>query len=161
MKLLPCPGKHPERLLSHEELRRWRRNGQAAAWCEVQLGHETLSVGKSANSAEDCTLELCGRWLAYRIALSRSVGLMDSGDEPEMYLGVGDGIASHARHGFEPRPHRYAKRCGRGATLYQSEPILQIASPNPSSRLRASSSENHAPLSESPREVRRSNSCAF
>jgi hypothetical protein len=91
MKLLPCPGKHPERLLSHEELRRWRRNGQAAAWCEVQLGHETLSVGKSANSAEDCTLELCGRWLAYRIALSRSVGLMDSGDEPEMYLGVGDG----------------------------------------------------------------------
>jgi hypothetical protein len=27
-----------------------------------------LSIGREANSQEDCTLELCGKWLAYRFA---------------------------------------------------------------------------------------------
>lgn len=70
---------------------------RAGAWCENTLGTEVLSIGRSAdNSIEDCVMAICGRWLAYRIALRGGwiwlfASLMDSADKPELLLNVGDG----------------------------------------------------------------------
>ncbi len=69
---------------------------RAAVWCEDQLGLETLSIGRGADSPEDCTLELCGKWLAYRFALRGGwvwlyASPMDAVIAPELLLNAGDG----------------------------------------------------------------------
>ena len=69
----------------------------AGAWLETKLGADVLSIGRSAdNATEDCVLELCGKWFAYRIALRGgwiwlSACLMDKGDAVQHLLSVGDG----------------------------------------------------------------------
>ena len=63
--------------------------GRAGVWCENMLGTEVLLIGRSAdNTTENCVMEICGRWLVYRIALRGgwiwlSAQLMDKGDSPE------------------------------------------------------------------------------
>lgn len=36
---------------------------------ENDWGMETIACGRGALADEDCVLEICGRWLAFRIAL--------------------------------------------------------------------------------------------
>ena len=72
---------------------------RAGVWCENTLGTEVLSIGRSAdNTTEDCVMGLCGKRLAYRIAFRAGwiwlfASLMDSADNPELLLNVGDGQA--------------------------------------------------------------------
>jgi hypothetical protein len=74
---------------------------RAGVWCENTLGMQVLSIGRSADdhiNREDCVMEICGRWLARRIALRGgwiwlSACLMDSGNQPEPLVNFGDGEA--------------------------------------------------------------------
>jgi hypothetical protein len=70
---------------------------RAGAWAEVQLGMTVLSIGSEGSDRKDscCTLDVCGRHLFYRIKLDGervwlSACRMDSGNEPELLLTVGD-----------------------------------------------------------------------
>ena len=71
----------------------------AATWCDDQLGLDVLSIGRSAdNLIEDCVLEMCGKWLAYRVALRGGwvflkAQLCDAGGEPELLFNAGDGAS--------------------------------------------------------------------
>jgi hypothetical protein len=70
---------------------------ECAAWLQGHLDMEVLSIGRSAdNTTEDCVLEICGRWLTYRISLRGgwvwlSVQLADRADEPEFIVNAADG----------------------------------------------------------------------
>ena len=75
---------------------------RAAVWCEEQLGLEVLSIGRAADSPEDCILELCGRHLAYRFALRGGwvwlyASLLDAAAAPELLLNAGDGLEGWRR----------------------------------------------------------------
>jgi hypothetical protein len=67
-----------------------------AAELETNLdGMETLSIGRSAVAGEDCTLEICGTWLCYRIVLREgdvhvSANLMDDASPPDLLLRARD-----------------------------------------------------------------------
>jgi hypothetical protein len=70
---------------------------RAGAWFETRLGMHVLSIGREAdNVTDDCVMEVCGRWLAYRLALRGGwvwlhVSLMDYGNPPELLLTTADG----------------------------------------------------------------------
>lgn len=64
-------------------------------WAENELSMEVLSLSKSALQEDDCVMELCGQWLAYRVSLrgcfvSLHSHSMDRGEEPILLLTVGD-----------------------------------------------------------------------
>jgi hypothetical protein len=65
-----------------------------AAWADNEFEMEVLSIGRSVDAKEDCVMELCGRWLAYRIALRGgwvwlSASLMDAICEPRFAVANG------------------------------------------------------------------------
>jgi hypothetical protein len=58
---------------------------------ENDWGMEAIACGRGALADEDCVLEICGRWLAFRIALHgpevrTAACLMDAADPPETLL---------------------------------------------------------------------------
>ena len=89
----------------------------AAAAFETELGMETLSIrslpAPGADPCRDCTMEICGRWLAYTVSLRGaevhlSAVPMDSPAAPEFIVRLADSaggwdtlrrlIASMGRH---------------------------------------------------------------
>jgi hypothetical protein len=71
---------------------------QFGARAEHVLGMEVLSIGRSADSKDDCLMELSGRYLFLHVALRGgwiwvSACGMDEGDQPEFLFNVGDGPA--------------------------------------------------------------------
>ena len=68
---------------------------RTGAWCDVVLGMEVLSIGRSAIDREDRVLELCGSQLLVRIALLGgwvwiAANSLDEGEPPEPLFNVGD-----------------------------------------------------------------------
>ena len=66
------------------------------AWAESVLGIEVMSIGRSADSKDDCVMELSGRQLFVCVALRGgwiwvSACGMDEADSPELLFNVGDG----------------------------------------------------------------------
>jgi hypothetical protein len=88
----------PARLLSMDSGSGVAAMVRAAVSFETDLAMEVLTIGKLEDPLEDCVLEVCGKWLAYRIALHGggaflSAQLMDAGDEPDLLLRVRDDAA--------------------------------------------------------------------
>ena len=74
---------------------------QFGAWAEVALGMEVMSIGRAADSKDDCLMELSGRQLFMHIALRGgwiwvSACGMDEADSPEFLFNVGDGVSGWA-----------------------------------------------------------------
>jgi hypothetical protein len=68
------------------------------AWAENVLGMEVMSIGRSADSKDDCVMELTGAQLLVRVALRGgwiwvSAGGMDEGEPPQFLFNAGDGPA--------------------------------------------------------------------
>lgn len=101
---------------------------KSGAWLSNLLDLEVLSCGRAANSPVDCTLELCGASLFYRISLRGGwvFVLASSVDEPfpKLLFNVGDGpegwvlvrrfVAALERSGikslsFEQRPIEFGE----------------------------------------------------
>ncbi len=69
---------------------------RAGAWMDVQLGMEVLSIGRSAEEKADCVLEVCGKWLSFRIALQGGwiwlfAQPLDVCQDWDLLVNVGDG----------------------------------------------------------------------
>jgi hypothetical protein len=69
---------------------------RSGAWCDIVVGTEVLSIGRSADSQEDCAMELSGRQLLFRIALRGgwiwiSACGMDEPDLPQFLFNIADG----------------------------------------------------------------------
>jgi hypothetical protein len=64
-------------------------------WCERVVGTQTLSIGHSAFTRNECEMELCGRSLSYWVYLSGgwiwiSVREMDNAsDKPDIFFHLG------------------------------------------------------------------------
>ena len=64
---------------------------QLGASLENELGMEAITCGRGASAGEDCVLEICGEWLAFRVALHGAeirlaAALMDGDGTYEMLL---------------------------------------------------------------------------
>jgi hypothetical protein len=71
---------------------------RTAAWLDHNAGMEVLSLGRSALSLDDCTLELAGSQLLVKISIKGtwiwiSASALDSGEAPELICSFGDGEA--------------------------------------------------------------------
>ena len=103
---------------------------RAAVWCEDQLGLEVQSMGREANSQEDCVLELCGKWLAYRFALRGGwvwlyAASLNAAQAPDLLLNAGDG------------PRGWKQLCVIVRTLEREQNQIARAPDQPGRRLRA------------------------
>ena len=70
----------------------------AGAWLGSEFDMEAIGCGRGAVSDEDCVLEICGKWLAYQIALRGvevrlSAAPMDTAAAPEVLLRAPDSRA--------------------------------------------------------------------
>jgi hypothetical protein len=68
------------------------------AWLGNEFDMEAIACGRGAVSDEDCVLEICGKWLAYHIALRGaevrlSATPMDTASAPELLLRAPDSRA--------------------------------------------------------------------
>ena len=68
---------------------------QLGAWLENEHAMVVLTIGRSAVEAEDCVMEVCGQWLAFRVALVRdevrlAAALMDTAGAPQTLLRARD-----------------------------------------------------------------------
>jgi hypothetical protein len=103
-------------------------------WCERVAGTETISIGHSAFSRNECEMELAGRSLSYWLSLRGgflfvSIREMDNASaDPDVFFSLGDTAASWAdtrrfiaaleRSGIkslQPRPLHVGSETGEGS----------------------------------------------
>jgi hypothetical protein len=68
---------------------------RAALWLEIQLDIDILNIWRGSFERSECTLEACGRFLAYFVVLDGGfvflwASLMDKGNPPERLFSIGD-----------------------------------------------------------------------
>jgi hypothetical protein len=103
---------------------------QIGAELEHDAGMEAIACGRGAVSDEDCVLEICGKFLAYRIALRGvevrlSAQPMDTAAAPEMLLRAPD-----SRAGWETVRRLCAALEGHEIKALHTRP-LEVGPPGP------------------------------